>query len=144
MAMLNIMVFSLAGLLSSQVTQSKTQEVLVTGGSNCGMWQFANSFTDAAASEAWASKVLNDSITAAAYARNCYKDGDGMLGCNLYVNNELPWTSDVNATCPFASGLCVGGDTAAYSMDTGILESQEALGINTPSWERITYRKVTT
>lgn len=128
LALLHSLVFALAGLFSSRVTKAGRQDILITGG-NCGEWSTLDSTE--ATTEAWQSKVLTDSISAAAYASNCYKDGDGLLGCTSYVSDSLPWTFNTNETCPFASGMCFGGDTAAYSMDTGPLDSRDDLGINT-------------
>ncbi|KAH0170655.1 hypothetical protein KCU67_g2540, partial [Aureobasidium melanogenum] len=135
MASVHGLVFVAAGLFSSRVTKPGRQDVLISNG-NCGVWGFPSSTV--AGNEGWQTKALNDGNTAAAYARNCYKDGNSLLGCGLYVKDNLTWTINTNDTCPFAAGMCIGGNTAAYSMDTGALDSLEHFGLNTK--ESLKYR----
>jgi hypothetical protein len=40
--------------------------------------------------------------------------------------------------------MCLDSDTGAFSIDTDFVDSNTDLGINTPSEDRITWRKVTT
>ena len=43
--------------------------------------------------------------------------------CRTFVSKSLTWKADPNASCPFASGVCIRGDPAASEMDTGFLDS---------------------
>ncbi|MCJ1307724.1 hypothetical protein MMC25_001372 [Agyrium rufum] len=68
----------------------------------------------------------------------------GGAQCQTYQVPQIPWTPNVNASCPFASGICYYGDTAAFSMDTGFIDSHDILGLNAPKNGRILFRKATT
>ncbi|KAI9741904.1 MAG: hypothetical protein M1834_000293 [Cirrosporium novae-zelandiae] len=133
--------FGLAGVFSSEVTKAAGNERLVRS-PNCGYWG-VNPSQSYESQLAFGAKILNDSITAAAYARSCY-DQANSLQCNIYAQKQILWTSNQNASCPFAKDTCIYGDTAAYEMDTGPIDSDKVLGINAPRHERITYRKKTT
>jgi hypothetical protein len=141
LTILVLVTFAIAGIFSSQVTKAVGNEAL-TRGQVCGSWDIP--VTDAASNEAWQSKVLNETINAATYARNCYGTAQDNLKCRSYVQQQISWKTNSNATCPFASGMCYFSDTAAYEMDTGPIDSHQGFGLNGPQSERITYRKVTT
>jgi hypothetical protein len=131
--------FGIATVFSSQVTKAAGNEFLLEG-SGCGFWQFNRS-----ANTGFQLKVLNDSLAAASYARECYGIGiKDNLRCNNYKVPEIKFTSTQNATCPFASGTCGYSDTAAYQVDTGLLDSYTAFGINSKRSERVQTRKVVT
>lgn len=85
-----------------------------------------------------------DTLAATTYSRACYGTTQNPLQCAQYSQQQLPWTVNQNATCPFTNGICFYGDSSAYEMDTGYIDSHEALGINAPKSERVQYRKVTT
>lgn len=141
-ALLNLVLFAIAGVFSSQVTKAAGDETLVVS-PNCGY-----SVPDKALSQqslfAQSSKILNDTITAASYARACYGGLQDPLKCNIYTQSQIKWTTNQNASCPFADGVCYFSNAAAYEMDTGPIDSHEVLGINAPVQDRITYRRVTT
>ncbi|KAI9699287.1 MAG: hypothetical protein M1836_002897 [Candelina mexicana] len=142
LALLNLAFFGAAGILSAEVTRAAGNETLIMS-PNCGSWDIqSDNITGSVAG--FQSKVLNDTITAANYARACYGNTGNVLQCNSYTKQQIPWKTNVNATCPFKSGTCIGTNTAAYEMDTGPIDSHEMLGINAPQRDRITYRKVTT
>ncbi|THX66567.1 hypothetical protein D6C98_02783 [Aureobasidium pullulans] len=138
LASVHFAAFAIASLYSSRISSLSSQHMLVES-SNCGTWSFSGDFQD----EDVQSRIINETITAAAYARGCYSSNRTDGQCGGYVNSRLPWTAYSNAACPFPTGRC-RGDTGAYSMDTGPLESFRALGINSKPSDRVTYRKVTT
>ena len=142
LALCNLLLFAVAGVFSSEVTKSAGNQTLIRS-PNCGTWAL-NGTGSQLELFAYTSKVLNDTITAASYARACYGNTQNVLQCDQYAQQQIKWTTNQNASCPFASGTCILGDTAAYEMDTGPVDSHDVLGINAPQDERITYRKVTT
>lgn len=87
---------------------------------------------------------VNDTLAATTYSRACYGSAQNLLQCSQYPQQQLPWKFNQNATCPFTNDLCIYGDTSAYEIDSGLIDSHHALGINAPKSERIEYRKVTT
>ena len=87
---------------------------------------------------------VNDTLAATTYSRACYGSSQNLLQCSQYPQQQLPWQVNLNVTCPFTDDLCIYGDSSAYEMDTGQIDSHQALGINAPKSERVQYRKVTT
>ena len=141
LAFLNIAVFGVAGIFSSEVTKAAGNETLIrsphcgylgASGANTLHNSFAVNLVD-----------LNDTLTATTYARVCYDNAENALACNQYVQRQLHWTCNENATCPFSPDLCFYGSTAAFEMDTGLLDTHEQLGMNAAQSDRVYYRKVT-
>lgn len=141
LALLNIAAFGVAGIFSSDVTKAAGNETLIRS-PHCGFLAVDSSLTfqDMVADN---SIDLNDTLAAITYSKACYGNTGNALGCNQYVRQQLHWTSNQNATCPFSPDLCIYGSTAAYEMDTGLLDTHEHLGINAAPSNRIQYRKVT-
>lgn len=143
-AVLAVVYMSIFGVLSvfqSQTTKAVGDERLVQA-TNCGYWRVDSGQT-LQTQAALTQKTTNDTILAANYARACYGGNPDPLQCNVYPAQSLPYTVDQNATCPFEAGTCVYGNTAAFRMDTGLINSHFALGINGPARERVQTRKVT-
>ena len=86
----------------------------------------------------------NDSLMATAYQRACYDNDANSLQCGQFIQRQLRWTSNQDAPCPFSSNICLLGDTTAYRMDTGLIDSHDGLGISAPKKERVQYRNATT
>lgn len=141
-ALFHLAIFGIAGVFSSQVTKAAGDESLIVS-PNCGIWA-PDPGLSTQSLFALSSKTLNDTFTAASYARTCYEGNHDPLRCKSYAQPQIKWTTNQNASCPFAKGTCLMSDTAAYSMDTGPIDSHDVLGINAPMQDRITYRKVTT
>lgn len=88
--------------------------------------------------------LLNDTLIALTYARACYSRQSSVLECSRYATPQMKWTTNSNASCPFADELCIYGATAAYEMDTGKIDSHSDLDMNAPKTDRVQIRKVTT
>lgn len=88
--------------------------------------------------------LINDSIVAASYAKACYSGSQDPLACSKFPVPSISWTSDGNATCPFESGTCLYGDTAAFQAVSKQIDSHHDLGINAPPAGRILLEKTTT
>ena len=135
-------IFAVLSIFQSETTKAAGTERLVEP-TNCGYWRVDARLT-AQTQAAFTQKTTNDTILAANYARACYGGSPDRLQCNVYPAQSLPYEVNQNATCPFEEGTCVYGNTAAFHMDTGLIDSHFTLGINAPSHERVQYRKVTT
>lgn len=135
-------VFGVLSIFQSQTTKAVGNERLVLA-TNCGYWRVDNGLT-AQSQAAFTQKTTNDRTLAANYARACYGGTPDRLQCNVYPAQSLLYTVDQNATCPFRDGTCVYGNTAAFRMDTGLINSHFDLGINAPTHERVQTRMVTT
>lgn len=142
-----------AGLLSSRV-QLSSDEVLVVG-QTCG-WlgrletrptegeglseeEFIN---HRAATMAWGRWTASQSLD---YFRNCYLE-NGLAGnsnvCRLFTAKNIQVHSEEEVDCPFSDDIC--DDKAAIRMDTGLIDSNTDLGINTGPGDRLWFRRVMT
>ena len=144
LALCNMALFAVAGVFSSEVTKAAGNETLVRS-SNCGFIMSDTSLpsTSHALIAAINAKDVNDTLVASTYSRACYDDNEKSPQCNQFAQPRIPWKAKVNASCPFASELCLEGPMSAYEMDTGLVDSHEMLGINAPRRNRMQYRKVT-
>ena len=136
-----VIIFSLLSVFSGEVTKSAGSDRLLVP-NDCGYWRLEDGSADETNAQVW--KVLNDTITAATYARQCYGGSTDPLLCSTMVQPSLPSTADTNSSCPFAQGSCIWGESAAFSVDSGLIDSRDDLGINAPDSGRVMFRKKTT
>ena len=133
--------FILTAILSAAAATSQGDEVLISS-PYCGQLNFAatnlttitNYFTD------YATKSMSDSVS---YARSCYaSEGTDRTwqDCSTFPVPRLP-TTQRNVTCPFDTDIC---RAPAVQLDTGLMDSDLAFGVNAPPKNRIGFRKVTT
>ncbi|GAM91213.1 hypothetical protein ANO11243_092600 [Dothideomycetidae sp. 11243] len=135
-------IFSSASIFTGFITSSTGSTRLLTTSGLCGYSVLTSSSSiNDLNSEAFG--TLNNSIQGAEYAKRCCSSPGFVLGCDNYVRQCIDFTKNINATCPFP-GLCYFGDTAAVSIDTGLIDSRDDLGINTWGFERVFFQKVTT
>ncbi len=132
--------FGIAGIFSSYVSKAAGSSVLIKS-DDCGNWLYVENLSTVFAIE---TKIVNVTLVAANYVRDCYGDALNTKGCNTYVQQQLKWTGNVTELCPFDESVCLLNDTVSFQMDTGHINSHENLGINAINENRITYRKVTT
>jgi len=143
LAAVNMAVFGVAGIFTSEVTKVPGNSTIILGPS-CGGYKISSPTKINSELEIYRSKVLADTNAAAAYVRQCYGENTTSLACGVYNRPSLGFTTNPNATCPFASGVCVYNDNSAFSMDTGLIDSHSDLGANARPEHRINYRRVTT
>lgn len=141
LALLNLVLFGVAAVFSSHVAKASGNEILLRS-PNCGFVNLTG-LGSAANTVAYDTMDLNDTLTAAAYERACYNDANSPLQCGSFIQGQLRRTSKRNVPCPFSPEMCLLGDMTAYEMDTGLIDSHTALGINAPMKDRLQYRKVT-
>jgi hypothetical protein len=142
LAALNLALFSVAGIFTSEVTKVPGNSTIILGPS-CGGYKSSPDVNNGQLA-AFQAKVLADTYEAATYVRQCYGGNTTSLACGVYNRRSLAFTTNPNATCPFASGLCIFNDKSAFSMDTGLIDSHSDLGINAPPEHRIKFRRLTT
>ncbi|KAK0280294.1 hypothetical protein LTR54_001095 [Friedmanniomyces endolithicus] len=141
LALATLAIFAVAGVFAGQVTKSASNNVLIHS-AGCGDWDITN--VTQSGNSIWQTLVLQNTLADAEYARACYDSSKDSLTCGVYTNKTIHYSVNANATCPTQTGTCFFSNTAAYQMDTGLMDSNDALGLNSPKGERITYRKVTT
>ena len=138
LALINLAVFGVAGVFSSEVTKAAGNETLVRS-PNCG---YLNVTAQDPKQTVFNSVQINETLAATTYQRACYGGKQSTLQCSQYAKQSLPWKTNQNATCPFGDDLCIYGSTSAYEMDTGKLDSHADLGINARKSHRVQLRKV--
>jgi hypothetical protein len=120
----------LSGLLSSRVSSSSLNEVLIPGrycdvdlpggmGQNISNWQYIIPFLNQRSAEHLA------------YATRCYQEGPSTQpdGCRTLTISALSYRMDRNASCPFTEGMCKSS-FGNLIIDTGPLDSFEHFGLN--------------
>ncbi|PLB44482.1 hypothetical protein P170DRAFT_417125 [Aspergillus steynii IBT 23096] len=135
-----------AAVLSARMTKPAGDDCLIMS-NNCGTWSESNSsnVNDPNSIELFSAIQLQALNSATAYSRTCYApESENLAQCQLYTQSRLPFQARKNVSCPFADGICFEGDNAAFSLDTGLLDSNHHLGINTIEEERILFRKAVT
>lgn len=135
-----------SGLLSSRV-QTTNDEVLATG-ERCG-WvgvifngdDAPNSIDRECASQLWGRLLALRSLE---YVRNCYTSTGtaNSVMCKQYTAPNMSVISDPGIPCPFSTEICAL--RTAMRVDTGFIDSNKHLGINTAEKDRLRFRKVIT
>lgn len=141
-AILFIVGFTLAGGYSSQISSVTGNEVLIKG-DKCGVLGQSPGNINYTTSLAYSSWLATALAGAADYVQQCYANqGATIFDCNKYVVQRLPTeSSDGNFSCPFVSDIC-RDNSKNLRLDTGYLDSNDHLGLNTPPHQRFAWRKV--
>ncbi|KAI0544896.1 hypothetical protein F4679DRAFT_600222 [Xylaria curta] len=130
-----------AGLFSSQIIDSSLYINVLVNSSNCG---FLISPVTSTGTDPGGVALNQNLVTlldlASVYARDCYNSTGDKSQCNFFSSSTIPWETDWEAECPFEN-MCIG---PAMRLDTGLLNSNSLLGINSPTVDQIELRKITT
>ena len=139
------LLFTAAGILYSEVTKAAGKERLVKGSKDCGSWDYLAGYDDSSKRPAAQERGLGDTFSAESYARTCYNDDIESRQCEIYVQKKVPFGKVDVSSCPFQDDICREfPGSAAFQMDTGLLDSHEVFGINAAPENRVTFQKVTT
>lgn len=134
--------FQAANLTSSFIWSSTGDEVQIRS-PNCGYSILANTSNPQLQND-YKLQVLNQTITAETYVKQCYTTAPDPLQCGYYPQTQIKWNGRTTS-CPFKSDdLCVTENSSPYEMDSGLLDSDTDFGINAAPANRIRIRKVTT
>lgn len=137
-----------AGLFSTRAITAN-DEVLARG-KKCGWQGEFPEASDLTASDIVGLNTANSLLIATryslskskAYARSCYgSDVDLSTSCSYYVQQKINSTIKYDAPCPVAVEACA---TPAMSIESGIISSDQDLGINLRNQDKISLRKTTT
>ncbi|GAM88997.1 hypothetical protein ANO11243_070310 [Dothideomycetidae sp. 11243] len=127
-------------ILSGKVTSAEGNTRLMSP-NHCGYMRFNATPNDVFD---FAFHSVNATLAAAEYAKRCYSSGSSSaFDCDNYVQSYLN-TTQTMSVCPFED-YCQAGlpQLPALTVDTGLIDSREHLGINTKDSDAITFRKVT-
>jgi len=143
-ASVNFVGWTIAGGFSSKVTQGLDDHLLISS-PNCGFYTDISVFDSFTPATGFQARLQNSTRIADGYVQTCYNTSKSSNAlCHRFVQQEIKWTTDFNASCPFSPGMCLGGDTAAFEMDTGPIDSHKTLGLNSARENRVLYRRKTT
>jgi len=117
-----------ASIFSSSIVTSSNLEVLVKSG-NCGR------FSDNASVPL--SYRANLSAGAESYARDCYPPNFMPSRCNVFIRPSILFKSEM-VQCPFQEKIC---RTQGLSLDSGLLDLNDAFGLNLADADRLQYRR---
>lgn len=141
-ALLLLISFSIAGGFSSQISSAIGRDVLLDE-FNCGFFITPGAAQDVEARSILDSKLAQTVEQAANYAQQCYSSNhSGMLDCTSFIIDHLPSTVDTQAPCPFAGADTCRLQSSNLRLDTGLLDSSEFFGLNSPDSQRIFFRNV--
>lgn len=133
--------FSTAGVFSSQISSTVGNEVLLSSGARCGIMIGTSNITDAlTVVRPYQSRVVDNALS---YAQQCYSSSDSsMVDCNRFVAPRLVAVSvNYSAGCPFESKMC-RTNASNLRIDSGYIDINRDLGMNTAAEERFTWRTV--
>ncbi|KAF2820131.1 hypothetical protein CC86DRAFT_429685 [Ophiobolus disseminans] len=142
--------FIAASLVSSRITSAMGQEVLVRGA--CGVNILGHYIAGQDKNPAVETSpefftvllpfLVQRLVSFSNYALSCYSEKGNTKGCNTFVKNQLPFTTNRNAPCPFEQDICRSMEGNLF-IDTGYLDSHTDFGMNARPEERFLYRRTT-
>lgn len=138
----SIIAFCAAGIFSAKLSTAMGNEVLVVG-SNCGILQAENNLNVSELTAYFDSYDTQLATSHATLAQQCYENSSDIADCRAFVRRSLPTEITRNAACPFKDDICLLTD-GNIRFDTGYLDSNDDLGLNAPSHERVQFRRVST
>ncbi|KAI0441135.1 hypothetical protein F4803DRAFT_563304 [Xylaria telfairii] len=125
-------------LISSKIisTSPSTEFLLIAHGCFSFDIDRVASFDDATLVGSELATILK---TSTIYAQRCYNTTN-VEECSPFAAT-IHWTTNWEAPCPFNETMCL---SPAMQLDTGLLNSNTILGVNSPAKDQIEFRKVTT
>ncbi|KAL5427469.1 hypothetical protein PMIN07_009707 [Paraphaeosphaeria minitans] len=135
------------GILSSNIMETSKVDILLRG-DECGIWEVPDADTVKASDNDFmienAKYIGGVTEFGRIYARACYNTTGNSSSpmCEAFTTKAIPYTSHTNASCPFDNQTCIYG-TENLQMDTGNMDTNDVLGVNTRK-DNIHFRKVTT
>jgi hypothetical protein len=132
--------FIAAGIASSFVVTNSDLEVLVRS-PLCGIVNYS------APADMSGSYVDTISAVSLPYAEECYRNQTILPArCKAYVHSQTGFTTE-KAACPFDVKFCTtdaSGNLSVIALDSGLVDLNDAFGLNLPTKDRVRYRRRTT
>jgi len=129
----------LSGVFSSYVVDTTALQVLAKS-SFCGPINISDeSHNSVSKNYTPAVRTLAEPL-----AQDCYQSNStNFARCNIYTKPRIPFHVQ-RTECPWPSSMCIGRDKPSVSMDSGLLDVNDAFGLNLPSNGKVQFRKKTT
>ncbi|KAI1416659.1 hypothetical protein F5Y13DRAFT_205494 [Hypoxylon sp. FL1857] len=138
-AVSSLVAFTVAGGYSASISSAMGNEVIIRS-PHCGI--LAEIALPAGPQMLLSGYTAENLNNAANYAQQCYNtNSPGTLDCDKFESERLPTQVDYNATCPFKGQICRNA-TSNIHLDTGYVDSNKHLGLNTPEGQRFSWRYV--
>ena len=82
-------------------------------------------------------------VASAAYVQQCYGNNMTAQGCSFFAKKDIAGSVSYNSSCPFPGKdrICLR-DSTNLRVDTGLINSHNDLGFNSPPQDRVGYRQV--
>lgn len=131
--------FAVASGFSSRISTALGNEILISS-SRCGPvypWEADNVTSFNVIQPYMAQMAAAVSI----YVQRCYSNTSNPEECRTLVRQKLPVEVERNASCPFGGGICLK-ENQNIRVDSGLLDSHDDFGLNTPPSQRFLYRSV--
>lgn len=144
---MHLAAFILAGLFTSRVASSSKDALFKPN--TCGYWPEPEVNTRDNGSDHFdeynAVTTNNRGIMqrSNSYENTCYSGAGTGSSCNSYIVPFIKSTANQNYSCPLPNSAC-WRDYYNLQIDTGYINSNLHLGINTRDEESVSYRKITT
>ncbi|KAI0487734.1 hypothetical protein F4859DRAFT_525796 [Xylaria cf. heliscus] len=129
-------------VFSSRIIISSPRIKVLLNSTNCGFFAPGASSYDTTSPESIAYNVelINTLTLATSYSRQCYNTTTDNAQCYILTTPAINWRTDWDTPCPF-NNTCTG---PAITLDTGPINSNAILGLNSPPADQIHVRKLTT
>ncbi|OJD36629.1 cytochrome p450 protein [Diplodia corticola] len=132
--------FAIASIFSSMVSTSSGNEVLISS-PDCGYTSAQLDNPDTLAAQTFEPYLRQNALSYAQYAQQCYQpNASTVVDCSQFVKKNLSGTAQTDASCAFADNICQR-DSANLALDTGLLDSNQDFGLNSPPEETFQYRR---
>ncbi|KAB2576410.1 hypothetical protein DBV05_g5000 [Lasiodiplodia theobromae] len=128
------------GIFSSKIATSTGSQVLISSPS-CGHFDELREVNQSLYTSVYAPYRVKKDKDFANYAQNCYTNLSSSQECQKYVQQQLPWSANRNATCPFGGDLCKS-QFGNLELDSGFINSNDHLGLNDPPERQFRYRSL--
>jgi hypothetical protein len=104
-----------------------TGKLAISSHPDCGEYEF--NFDSPMSSVPFVRYERQAESQAAEYAQNCYGPNSAATQCNQFYTQNITYTMNGTASCPFDGLVCEGGKNDAFRLTTGLV-SGALLGIN--------------
>ena len=156
LAISHYVLFLLAGTFSSQLVSAGTK--VLSRSRHCGVWNQTYYDTTAGPNYdesslqsmelglQYGNKIDDDIQLSQDYARECYQNGNRQNSsstCTVLPKSHLEFAQKDQQACPFEPHMC-HKQSKSVIFDTGFIDSHHDLGVNAPSSDRLSYRRLTT
>lgn len=145
LAATHLALFTAAAFFSSQIA-STSDEVLILQDPYCGYLTLPNTTAGPKYLTQQAAYDVSTRMTATwseNYIKNCYLGSGDNSSCNLFAKAAIDLKYSY-MDCPFGDEICLQQTNGAFQVDTGYINSDKDLGINSRKEHSVNYRRVTT